>query len=854
MENPASASSLPSEQLPRVASGLESGFAPSIQPGPTPGPSPSEILERSGPLPLSGVSASQPDALPSAPEPTGIDNEVDVSMEIPPNEIVSPPDTPSDDEPMEPALPPANAASHPNTDPRPTMADVLAQQELLRRDNAEADAVRRRVETPKPLACDIEAIERQYAAGSDWSFIAPRMEQARPYALPRSKYDMVIDTGRTLAKTPLQKIMASLSGKNHGNEALEDLYQRYEIGQISKLPGGNLRVKVKSKEACLLLERTKVNILGGVFTFKEFDVLGGKYFLDIANVDSDTDTDVILHRLFLLGCKPVYDTFREVNLATGITSATWRVYFLSTSCPSALMVNGSVCDQVLFDNKLHPAHGKNAPFQSERLPYGYRSHHGLDLGTSDSVSPSSGPVTEPARQKQQQQQQQHQPKTYAQAANAKPMPKQTSLQKAVEEAKKREGQPQHGAQHGQQSVANQLAKLPSNSDDALSISTFNGSNGKITPPGSPKAPKKLLLLTNGPDDGFATVSKNKKKRSRNAIDFSNLMVKQSAQPLNGIATSNYFQALQSMEVKFKSKNATADKKYGVRHQILPVDVKRPAELKTSTESAFFVEKHHTKIRKASKASPLLEVTESMLNDENTALLNTLPDCLAEADKKVEGVCKLLENATNPDHITKKAIESPLAFNSALSLKMAGSGHEIAEVAQLHVINRVLCATHPNDDTTFSTKWKKLMGTAVPSKRADIIKTCAKWWTTSDSIKELTRASKALGFFELMLMSIAPTIFANDHWIQYLTGQPVEWIPAHNARLLHPNTLLRLLRSELGSHCMQQWSEVQWQGHLLDDLESLQKLEGFYPEDSSVLQLQFAGGEVTMVAGGLATRC
>ena len=90
-----------------------------------------------------------------------------------------------------------------------------------------------------------------------------------------------------------------------------------------------------------------------------------KYFIDISNVDSDTDTALMLQRLFLLGCKPVYNTFREVNLATGITSATWRVYFLSSSCPSALIVNGNVCDQVLFENKLHSTHGKNAPFQSE---------------------------------------------------------------------------------------------------------------------------------------------------------------------------------------------------------------------------------------------------------------------------------------------------------------------------------------------------------------------------------------------------------------------------------------------------------------------------------------------------------
>uniref|UniRef100_A0AAV1UGB9 Endonuclease/exonuclease/phosphatase domain-containing protein n=1 Tax=Peronospora matthiolae TaxID=2874970 RepID=A0AAV1UGB9_9STRA len=83
-------------------------------------------------------------------------------------------------------------------------------------------------------------------------------------------------------------------------------------------------------------------------------------------------------------------------------------------------------------------------------------------------------------------------------------------------------------------------------------------------------------------------------------------------------------------------------------------------------------------------------------------------------------------------------------------------------------------------------------------------------------------------FQLMLMSIAPIIFSNDHWIQYITGQPVEWIPAHHTRLLHPNTLLRPLRSELGAHCMQQWREAQWQGHLLDILEALQQLDGFYP--------------------------
>ncbi|KAL7681768.1 hypothetical protein Plhal304r1_c054g0139031 [Plasmopara halstedii] len=155
--------------------------------------------------------------------------------------------------------------------------------ETSRRDNAEAEAARRRVEASKPLA-------------------------SRLYELPRAKYDVVIDTSQVLAKAPLQKIMVSLAGKHHGNDVFEPPYGEFAIGQVSRLPGGNLRVKGKTKEAILKLERTK-------YTWY-------KYFIDIANVDSDTSTDVILHRLFLLRCKPVYDSFREINLMTGITSAT----------------------------------------------------------------------------------------------------------------------------------------------------------------------------------------------------------------------------------------------------------------------------------------------------------------------------------------------------------------------------------------------------------------------------------------------------------------------------------------------------------------------------------------------------
>ncbi|KAL7681848.1 hypothetical protein Plhal304r1_c053g0137301 [Plasmopara halstedii] len=43
------------------------------------------------------------------------------------------------------------------------------------------------------------------------------------------------------------------------------------------------------------------------------------------------------------------------------------------------MKNGTVCDQVMFGGRLFPAHGKNAPYPSERLPFGYRSAYAIDL-------------------------------------------------------------------------------------------------------------------------------------------------------------------------------------------------------------------------------------------------------------------------------------------------------------------------------------------------------------------------------------------------------------------------------------------------------------------------------------------
>jgi hypothetical protein len=57
-----------------------------------------------------------------------------------------------------------------------------------------------------------------------------------------------------------------------------------------------------------------------------------------------------------------------------------------------------------------------------------------------------------------------------------------------------------------------------------------------------------------------------------------------------------------------------------------------------------------------------------------------------------------------------------------------------------------------------------MGAKVSSKRPNLF---TEWWNHSESIRELSRASKALGLFELALMATAPTLFRHDHWIYYI---------------------------------------------------------------------------------------
>lgn len=233
-----------------------------------------------------------------------------------------------------------------------SLLDVIRSGDEIRRDNLNNDTPTVKVELPKPNPVKIDEILSHYEAGSDCNTMLRITEEARPFQLPRAQYETVIETGLDFVDTPPTRILQSfLTG--HGNPLVASLLESKEIGQIHKRPFGNLSLKVKTKTIRNTLGGQTVTILGKKYKIREFDVLEDFFYIDIAGVDSACDTDGLFRYFFDLGCKPIYTTNREVNISTETTTAAWRVYFASTTCPEPLMVKGAVCDQLLFNGRVH---------------------------------------------------------------------------------------------------------------------------------------------------------------------------------------------------------------------------------------------------------------------------------------------------------------------------------------------------------------------------------------------------------------------------------------------------------------------------------------------------------------------
>jgi len=65
---------------------------------------------------------------------------------------------------------------------------------------------------------------------------------------------------------------------------------------------------------------------------------------------------------------------------------------------------------------------------------------------------------------------------------------------------------------------------------------------------------------------------------------------------------------------------------------------------------------------------------------------------------------------------------------------------------------------------------------------------------------------------------------------------VSWIPTTNGRLLHPATLLAIIRSNIGNMILETWKIQEWKDAAAEVIDYLQSSDVYLAADS-VLQLQ-----------------
>ena len=59
----------------------------------------------------------------------------------------------------------------------------------------------------------------------------------------------MLETDQALVRTPPAHILQSFV-RDHGNVIVNELFEAGKIGELAKLPGGNLRLLVTEEEAC----------------------------------------------------------------------------------------------------------------------------------------------------------------------------------------------------------------------------------------------------------------------------------------------------------------------------------------------------------------------------------------------------------------------------------------------------------------------------------------------------------------------------------------------------------------------------------------------------------------------------
>ncbi|KAG9408879.1 hypothetical protein AC1031_020769, partial [Aphanomyces cochlioides] len=355
-----------------------------------------------------------------------------------------------------------------------------------------------------------------------------------------------------------------------------------EFVQLNKARDGDIVVSITSPFVRSELEGQEISIYGKSYPFstattnktpRHFsggskapkDPMDALYFMDIVGIRFNFDTDKLFRLLKRLKTKPVFQAYRQHLPNITCQSNVWRVYFLESTAPNQLIVNGHATDQLRMDGVTYNVFVKDYEKPSQRT--GARSPHCLDLDQLVE-SMASQPSSPHKEEESESQQQPKRPKTDDQPPReaAKPQQEEQGEEMEVEELHQGSNQTEEPQQEEQ---AEEMEVEESNNDPNQQTNDSTSSlDGRNADKGEEmevdaKSTKRNTSQT-GEEDGFE--APRRKKRTA---------VQQSSPTVKSWASDNFFDVLNQIEASTRTLEIHQDvstRVYIPKVNKLPTDV------------------------------------------------------------------------------------------------------------------------------------------------------------------------------------------------------------------------------------------------------------------------------------------
>lgn len=599
-------------------------------------------------------------------------------------------------------------------------------------------------------------------------------KEAQPEAIPDALFSISARVSSSLFGVSRPALVMGLTGVRD-NDAVQAVVQGGDVIHIHRQPGNTLLLYLRTEAAKAALAGQRCQFMGRTLTFDSLNPLSDAFYLDVLGIRTDEVASRMFTGLLDRGCQPIYFNFTYRAPENSITSGIVRFYFNTATCPSALVINGHVCDQIAVGGILYSARARGAQAIQYHLMPNKASERVLRLDLPDrGTAPTATPVSVMRREKR--------------TRSTTPSPPCS----------------ENGVTQGD--------NVPLRDEDDRTLSLHPRED-----------PQRSAGLQNSPS--FS--SPPRKKVARQAPTTA-------ANSGNSFMSPNYWDVLETAQVQVESHEV----RFGATDGSLRITVQNISmsdATRQSNEFAHLSEVCKGKVRRTTSPVPISTTVEHLEEDvelQKALLQRELDDKPSEA---LLDPTRTEELAVTSDDLRRSMCKNHLRFMGMFFRLLRTKSRLVNDFIRVHMISRAVAAGNPTSCAPIAGKWKLQFGDRCPKTRAELFRQADNWLLDSSEF-ELYRISEALALFELLLLAACPSIHEHDGWLYLLNGFDSPWIGGSGIRFLHPNALLSLLRSEVGGLIMSHLENLPLVHTSIDCLKALQASSFWVPWEGGVLLL------------------